>query len=352
MSPKQPRVKGQGLTLYRWHWWADVPPKRHDEIWALPVSTVNGEPSVKYRGIFINDESPGMDSWVHEKFGPKFDARLYHYIFELLLRLKANFMWPAMWRGYPYPGRSFFVDDPKNQALADTYGIVMGTSHHEPMQRAMNEWSTTQPDGTWDWDRNRAKVTQYFEEGAERARPYESYFTLGMRGEGDNPINGSDPPRILREVLATQRDIIKKNYGREDGVLRMYSEIPCWPSLTWLQSSWPSTTKSKNTMTMGWRFRRMLLSCSPTTTLARSVGSQMRTNSRDLVDPGSVHIRVLLLHSLTRVQFYYHFQYTGYPRCYRWMNSNTLVWSPICVSSTPDTDARTGQGVASASACV
>ncbi|GJN82072.1 hypothetical protein PLIIFM63780_005609 [Purpureocillium lilacinum] len=275
-----------------WHWWADVPPKRHDEIWALPVSTVNGEPSVKYRGIFINDESPGMDSWVHEKFGPKFDARLYHYIFELLLRLKANFMWPAMWRGYPYPGRSFFVDDPKNQALADTYGIVMGTSHHEPMQRAMNEWSTTQPDGTWDWDRNRAKVMQYFEEGAERARPYESYFTLGMRGEGDNPINGSDPPRILREVLATQRDIIKKNYGREDGVLQLmalYNEV---------QKYYDNGLEIPEDVTL-------LFSDDNFGTLRRL------PNEDELKRPGGSG-------------FYYHFQYTGYPRCYRWMNSNTL----------------------------
>ena len=109
-----------------------MPPKINTEIYALPVSTFNGEPSVKYRGIFINDEAPAMDSWVHEKFGPKFDTRLYKHIFELLLRLKANFLWPAMWRGYPYPGRSFFVDDPANQATADEYGIVISTSHHEP----------------------------------------------------------------------------------------------------------------------------------------------------------------------------------------------------------------------------
>lgn len=197
-----------------------MPPKQHTEIYALPVSTYNGEPSVKYRGIFINDEAPGMDSWVHEKFGPTFDSNFYQYVFELLLRLKANFLWPAMWRGYPYPGRSFFVDDPNNQALADSYGIVVGTSHHEPMQRAMNEWSTTEPENTWNWETNRAKVTDYFRRGAERARPYESYMTMGMRAEGDNPISGSDPKKILTEILKVQREIIKDNYGSEDGALR------------------------------------------------------------------------------------------------------------------------------------
>lgn len=197
-----------------------MPPKKNRVIHALAMTTFNGEPSVKFRGIFINDESPGMDSWAQEKFGPKFGTALYSHIFELLLRLKANFMWPAMWRGYPFPGRSFFVDDPKNQELADTYGIVVGTSHHEPMQRAMNEWSTTQPEGTWNWDANREKVTQYFEEGAARAQPYESYITMGMRGEGDSPVSGRDPVKILTEVLETQRGIIKKNFGSETGAMR------------------------------------------------------------------------------------------------------------------------------------
>ncbi|PNY23336.1 Immunoglobulin I-set domain-containing protein [Tolypocladium capitatum] len=275
-----------------WHWWADVPPKMHREIYALPVVTVNGEPSVKYRGIFINDESPGMDSWVHEKFGTKFDANLYHYIFELLLRLKANFLWPAMWRGYPYPGRSFFVDDPKNQALADTYGIVVGTSHHEPMQRAMNEWSTAQPDGTWNWDNNREKVTQYFEDGAQRARPYESYFSLGMRGEGDAPINGNDPHRILREVLATQRNIIKNIYGSENGTIQLmalYNEV---------QKYYDDGLQIPDDVTL-------LFSDDNFGTLRRlpNVDEAKRSGG---------------------CGYYYHFQYTGYPRCYRWMNSNTL----------------------------
>ncbi|KAK5995014.1 hypothetical protein PT974_03404 [Cladobotryum mycophilum] len=280
------------IGISPWHWWADVPPKKRQQIFALPVTTSNGEPSVKFRGIFINDECPGMDSWVHERFGPNFDANLYHYIFELLLRLKANFMWPAMWRGYPYPGRSFFVDDPKNQELADTYGIVMGTSHHEPMQRAMNEWSTTQPEGTWNWDTNKEKVTQYFEDGAKRAVPYESYFTMGMRGEGDVPITGSDPVKILTDVLATQRNIIKKNYGNEDGVLQLmalYNEV---------QGYYDRGLKIPDDVT--------LLFADDNFGTIR----QVPTDEEKKRSGGS--------------GYYYHFQYTGYPRCYRWINSNTL----------------------------
>jgi hypothetical protein len=199
----------------RWYWWADVPPKKHSEIYALPGSTFNDEPSVRYRGIFINDESPGMDSWAHEKFGPKFTSEFYRYVFELLLRLKANYMWPAMWRGYPYPGRSFFVDDPENQKTADKFGIVVGTSHHEPMQRAMSEWTANEPEGTWDWAKNKAKILKYFEKGAHRAKPFESYFTMGMRGEGDGEISGEDPVKILTDVIANQRAIIKKEYGKK-----------------------------------------------------------------------------------------------------------------------------------------
>ncbi|XP_044716281.1 glycosyl hydrolase family protein [Hirsutella rhossiliensis] len=251
-----------------WHWWADVPPKKHGSIYALPVATFNGEPSVKYRGIFINDESPGMDSWAQEKFGPKFDSILYHYVFELLLRLKANFMWPAMWR-------------------------VIGTSHHEPMQRAASEWTSTQPDGTWDWDRNREKVTRYFEEGVERARPYQSYVTLGMRGDGDAPINGRDPQRILKEVLETQRNIIKKTYGSEDGVtqlMALYNEV------------------------QGLYDGGLQLPGDDVTILFAddNFGSLRRLPNEDEAKRSGGS------------GYYYHFQYTGYPRCYRWINSNTL----------------------------
>ncbi|KAK2595431.1 hypothetical protein QQS21_006841 [Conoideocrella luteorostrata] len=275
-----------------WYWWADVPPKAKDEIYALPVSTWNGDPSVKYRGIFINDEAPGMDSWVHEKFGPNFDSNFYSYVFELLLRLKANFMWPAMWRGYPYPGRSFFVDDPKNQALADTYGIVVGTSHHEPMQRAMNEWSTTEPENTWNWETNKEKITKYFRDGAERARPFESYITMGMRAEGDNPISGTDPQKILTEILGVQRNIIKDNYGSETGVtqlMALYNEV---------QTYYDNGLQIPDDVTL-------LFSDD-------NFGSLRRLPNDDEKKRGGGS------------GYYYHFQYTGYPRCYRWMNSNTL----------------------------
>lgn len=202
-----------------WYWWADVPPKHHDKIFALPKSTVHGEPSIKYRGIFLNDEAPALTGWVLENFG-KYDSAFYRKIFELLLRLKANFLWPAMWPGYPNPGASFFTDDPETQRLADEYGIVVSTSHHEPMQRLSNEWFAENPDGSWNWLTNKAKITKFFEEGAERAKGRESYFTLGMRGEYDKKMETNDPAAVVQDVLDAQREVFKSVYGKDDRVPR------------------------------------------------------------------------------------------------------------------------------------
>ena len=134
--------------------------EKSSSLYALDVRTVQGPPSVKYRGIFINDEAPALSAWVHEKYGPKYNSEFYKRVFELLLRLKANFLWPAMWFGYPHPGNSFFMDDPLNQELADKYGIVVSTSHHEPMQRAMNEWFDVpynEPEQSWSWTNQEAR---------------------------------------------------------------------------------------------------------------------------------------------------------------------------------------------------
>lgn len=129
-----------------------------------------------------------------------------------------------MWPGYPNPGASFFVDDPENQSIADQYGIVISTSHHEPMQRATTEWFTNgNTEGSWNWLTNKQKVTEFFDEGVRRAKGYESYFTLGMRGEYDRKMPGEDPVTIVRDVIKTQRDVVKEVHGREDAVPRMYS---------------------------------------------------------------------------------------------------------------------------------
>ncbi|KAH7310735.1 hypothetical protein B0I35DRAFT_378520 [Stachybotrys elegans] len=210
-----------------WHWWADVAIQPRQEIHALPVKTIHGEPSVQYRGIFINDEAPSLTAWVQEKFGPVYNSEFYKTVFELILRMKGNFLWPAMWSGFPWPGNSFFTDDPLNQTLADTYGVVMSTSHHEPMQRAMVEWRTANK-GPWMWDENKERLREHFVEGVTRAKPFESVITLGMRGEGDKRMQSANPQATLRDVLTAQREIIQNVYGKGDGVpqvLSLYKEV-------------------------------------------------------------------------------------------------------------------------------
>jgi hypothetical protein len=189
--------------------------------------TLHGEPSIQYRGIFINDEAPALTGWVLEKFG-KYNSDFYKKVYELLLRLKANFMWPAMWPGYPNPGAVFFLDDPENQRIADEYGICISTSHHEPMQRASTEWFEEHADGTWDWTTHRDEIVQFFREGVQRAKGLESYFTMGMRGEYDKQMTTDNPGAVVRDVLQKQRELFKDEYGREDAVpqvLALYKEV-------------------------------------------------------------------------------------------------------------------------------
>ncbi|RKK95885.1 hypothetical protein BFJ68_g14621 [Fusarium oxysporum] len=204
-----------------WYWWADVPPKHHEELYATEKQTVHGEPSVRHRGIFLNDEAPALTGWVREKFGG-YNSKFYVKVFELLLRLKANFLWPAMWPGYPNPGASFFTDDPLNQKLADEYGIVISTSHHEPMQRLSNEWFAENPDGSWNWLTNKQKITKFFEHGASRAKGCDSYFTLGIRGEYDKKMLAEDPAAVVQDAIETQRQVVKKVYGK---LFAIYKEV-------------------------------------------------------------------------------------------------------------------------------
>jgi hypothetical protein len=125
------------IGISPWHFWSDVPPPEKDELFVIPGRHSQGEPAVKYRGFFINDEWPNLAHWAVQYFGPGhvpeypngFNADFYEKVFETMLRLKANYLWPAVW------GRAFAEDDPENHARATEYGVVMGTSHEAPMMR-------------------------------------------------------------------------------------------------------------------------------------------------------------------------------------------------------------------------
>ncbi|RMJ12492.1 hypothetical protein CDV36_007852 [Fusarium kuroshium] len=275
-----------------WYWWADVPSKYHQNIYACPKMTTHGEPSIKYRGIFLNDEAPAMTGWVLEKFG-KYNSEFYKKIFELLLRLKANFMWPAMWPGYPNPGANFFLDDPDNQRVADEYGIVMSTSHHEPMQRLTNEWVLENGEGTWDWDNNKEKMTQFFEHGAQRAKGYESYFTIGMRGEYDRRIKASDPAAAISDAIKTQREVISQVYGSSDKVPQL---LPLYRDIEHLYDTGRIHVPEDVTLLFQDDNHGTMRRLPTKKESARKGGSGL----------------------------YYHFEYVGLPRSYKWINSVSL----------------------------
>ncbi len=196
-----------------WYWWADAKPVHHSCIYIKEGRNVQLSPKVKYRGIFINDEEPSMGSWSRNHFGG-YNSKMYAHIFELLLRLKANYLWPAMWNA------RFNEDDTLNPKLADEYGIVMGTSHHEPMMRAHKEYVIRKDSvGPWDYNTNKHRLDKFFLEGIERVHNYENIITIGMRGDGDIAMgsgNDLDNIKVLKDVIKSQRKIINDTYGHAD----------------------------------------------------------------------------------------------------------------------------------------
>lgn len=220
-----------------WYWWADVPVAKQKNVYIKPGIYTDGEPAVRYRGIFLNDEAPCLTSWVKHTYGTKYgDHRFYARVFELILRLRGNFMWPAMWSW------SFYADDPENSKTANEMGIIMGTSHHEPMARNHQEWARKRKEyGVWDYTSNQKTIDQFFREGIERAADTEDLITIGMRGDGDAPMGGKegkdheyaardkDNIRLLEKIFKNQRRIIKEVTGeapeKRPQVWAIYKEV-------------------------------------------------------------------------------------------------------------------------------
>ena len=210
-----------------WYFWADVPVKKSSELYVIPGEYITESPKVKYRGIFINDEWPSFGGWCSSKYGG-FNSGMYATIFELLLRLKANYLWPAMWSA------AFNEDDSLNPEIADKYGIVMGTSHHEPMMRAHKEYSKRKElIGPWNYQTNKENLDNFFFEGLNRNKNYENLITIGMRGDGDVAMSeegDAENMKILTNVINGQRDIISQVYNKKA------SEVPqVWAIFTEVQ---------------------------------------------------------------------------------------------------------------------
>ncbi len=277
-----------------WYWWADVPITRHDQLFVSAGCHVQGPPTVKYRGIFLNDEAPALDGWAKEKFGG-FNHGFYTNVFELLLRLRANYLWPAMWNN------SFATDDPLNAPLADEFGIVIGTSHHEPMMRAWKEWSRAgNGPGSWDYSKNEGKLSAFWAEGLRRTRNYEKIITLGMRGDGDEAMNEQQNVALLERIVSDQRKMIREwvdpNLERVPQSWALYKEV---------QGYYERGMRVPDDVTLLW--------CDDNWGNLRRLPTPEERQRR-----GGAGI-------------YYHFDYVGGPRNYKWLNTVPIprIWEQM-----------------------
>ena len=275
-----------------WCFWADVPVAHRDALFVKAGRWVQGEPAVRYRGIFLNDEAPALSGWVKATYG-NYNHEFYEKVFELLLRLKANYLWPAMW------DNAFNEDDPLNPRLADEYGIVMGTSHHEPMLRAQQEWKR-HGKGPWDYSRNGDVLRAFWEEGVRRNKDYESIITLGMRGDGDMPMSREANTALLEHIVADQRRIIAAEVNPD--VSRVAQD---WALYKEVQEYYEKGMRVPDDVTLLWcddnwgNIRRL-----PTAEERRRSGG---------------------------AGVYYHFDYVGGPRNYKWIDTNPIpkVWEQM-----------------------
>ena len=200
----------QQMGVSPWYYWADVPIKKHEALYIKKGEYTDGEPAVRYRGLFLNDEAPCLTTWVKNTFGTDYgDHCFYEQVFELILRLKGNFLWPAMW------GWAFYADDPENSKVADEMGIIMGTSHHEPMARNHQEYARHRKDwGAWNYETNKENLDRFFREGIERMKGTDDIVTIGMRGDGDEAMSANADTKLLENIIDNQRRIIKEVTGK------------------------------------------------------------------------------------------------------------------------------------------
>ena len=299
-----------------WYWWADVTPEHKDALFVKPGKYVQGPPAVKYRGLFLNDEAPDLSNWITNKLGllppgtnppippniANYNHQFYTRVFELILRLKGNYLWPAMWNN------AFNEDDPKNPRLADEYGVVMGTSHQEPMLRAQKEWDRRylKTLGTWNYATNPDVLENFWREGIRRNKDYESLITIGLRGANDTEMAPGGPEAnmaLLEKIVEVQRKIIAEEINPDvtkvPQVWCLYKEVqdfynagmrvPDDVTLLWAEDNWGNV-------------RRL-----PT--------------AEERQRPGGAGV-------------YYHFDYHGEPRSYQWINTSPIpkIWDQMSLA--------------------
>ena len=284
------------IGISPWHFWADVPAPRRERLHVTPGRHASGEPKVKYRGIFINDEAPALRNWARQHFGG-FNQAFYAHVFELLLRCKANYLWPAMWLPV-----AFNADDPGNPRLADEYGVVMGTSHHEPMMRAHHEWERF-GGGAWNYETNGDKLREFWRGGIERMGGFESLVTIGMRGDGDEAMSEHTAVPLLQKIVRDQRAILSEVLGKPA------SAIP---------QVWALYKEVQDYYDKGMRVDDDIL-----VLFADDNWGNIRYLPRpeDLKRPGGYGM-------------YYHVDYVGAPVSYRWLNVSQIerIWEQMTLT--------------------
>ncbi|MFF4525420.1 glycosyl hydrolase 115 family protein [Streptomyces bluensis] len=312
-----------GIGVSPWYWWDDVPPVHRDEVYVLPGRFSQGTPSVRYRGVFINDENPALGTWAPRYFGPGkapghpggFTADFWARVFEVLLRLKGNYLWPAVW------GRAFAEDDPENHARAKEYGVVMGTSHEAPMMRGIEEWNRhavpavrdssgaiVKPGsdpyggtGEWSYRRNAEAIKAYWRDGIRRMveQDFEGVVTLGMRGNGDTSLPDGDGIELMQEIIATQREIIAEVTGRP------VEETPqVWTLYKEVQRYWDRGLRAPDDVTV---------------VLTDDNWGNIRKHPDPREPRGGGY------------GLYYHFDYVGVGRNYKWVDTANLanLWDQL-----------------------
>lgn len=286
--------------------WCDVMPSKQDVVTIdSSMNVITKEPSVRFRGFFINDEWPATGNWCNHNFGG-FNANMYEHVFELLLRMKGNYLWPAMWSG------RFSDDGPglANAELADELGVVMGASHHEPCCRAGEEYrylrgKDSEYGDAWNFRSNEKGITKFWEDGLKRNGKFENVITVGMRGEADTAIMQNatlkDNIDLLRDVIKTQNRLIKK-YVNEDimqvpRMLALYKEV---------EPYFYGDKKTKGLMN----------------------DSELDGVTLMLCDDNHGNLRTVPTEKMRKHKggygMYYHFDYHGSPYSYEWVNTTAL----------------------------
>ncbi|MCL6591523.1 MAG: glycosyl hydrolase 115 family protein [Firmicutes bacterium] len=311
------------IGISPWHWWDDVPPKRHSSLYILPGRYTLGEPAVKYRGFFINDENPATGNWAPNYFGPGLapgypDGLNHHYwakVFELMLRLKANYLWPAVW------GRAFAEDDPENHATAKLYGVVIGTSHEGPMMRGIEEWNRHvikdasgniigDPyggNGCWSFRSNSEALKAYWREGIQRMvrQGFEGIVTLGMRGPGDLSLPEEDGFPLMDQVIRAQREILAEVTGQDMEAPGSASIPQLWVLYKEVQEWWRRGLRVPGDVTV--------MFCDD------NWGNICQLPRPDDPERSGGY------------GLYYHFDYVGAGRNYKWVDTNLLpnIWEQL-----------------------